>query len=175
MTQFSYDSVPYDLDMALFLKRTPSSDIEPLFGLDVTMIKTQADVDQNRWVCGHCGRSNSGFAPLCASCGATATQAKVRGCVAIEGWLPWAAVLYSVVDGFTLYITRIACGRFDTYRPEENVYTLQNCTAGPVSAVGVVKGCREEGDCGEIIKLHCDISCECVYTGTPCQKGNGEQ
>ena len=166
--------IPDNFETALFLQREPTGHKEPLFGINVTQIETQADVELGRWACGHCGWSNRGGDAICQSCGAPAMHARVRGRISIEGWLPQAGILYSLVDGFSMYISLLLFGRYDVYREEECIYRLENCAAGPVCAVDVVQGCRWEGDVGEPIKLHCDITCDCIYVGAPWKESEGE-
>lgn len=159
--------IPDNFEFALFLQREPTGEKVALFGLDVLRIEAQADVASGGWICGHCGRKNINWVELCSSCGAPAKQARNKGCVWVEGWLPRAGILYSLVDDFDLFLTIPYCGRPDVFREEELVYRLEKCSAGPVTATDVLCGCRNEGECPDIVRLSCAISCDCIFVGAP--------
>jgi len=162
-------------DTALFLQREPAGPKEAMSGINILKIETQADIENSRWTCGHCGRSNSSWASLCSSCGAPGSRARVRGCVTIEGWLPQAGILYSLVDSFSMYVTLVYRGRRDLYREEECIYILENCIVGPVKATDVVRGCRMVGESDGPIVLQCNIACDCIYVGAPWNAKLGEE
>lgn len=159
--------IPDEFSMSVFLQRAPGAEHIYLPSMDVPMLETEAMIEDGRWTCGLCDRANSLGDPTCGGCGAPPKHAKSRGRVCLESWLPYGGVLYSLGEKFTLHITWLDCGRRDVFRDEEIVYTLSNCTAGPVTAAHVARGCIDEGGIPEIPLVGCDVACDCVYVGAP--------
>ena len=159
--------IPDEFSMSVFLQRTPGHAPGFLPSIDVPLLETAISLEEARWTCGLCDRSNSLEDPVCGGCGAPPKHAKSKGRISLNGWLPYGGVLYSLGQKFTLYITWWDCGRRDVFRKEEIVYTLENCVAGPVTAKHVATGCIEAGWTPEIPRVSCDASCDCVYVGAP--------